>query len=278
MWNFTGQAVLIPQLDGIEELFLNDKSSLSPQGEVTEMRADDIIIESDVEKLAVDRYLISLLHDALNKVPFTLSQLKDMSEKELNSFLTAEGFKDLPEPEYDIDVPSEEHVLKDIVPPTKSNVHILLLSLEDYSTIFGTMSILDNLAKTFSLPNEKNVGEFVPFDSSTGLFDVSYARSHFELILSQKTYENNTKETVVQMRSREKAVDSTLDLAEDDSEEDDDESPPPSNVNEYTTLENKRRRFENEDRFFWDAYMSSVKKPEIREKALTRDHLNRALW
>ena len=288
-------------MDGIEELFSNDKSSLSPQGEVTEMKADDIFIENDEEKLevfdaAVDRYLISLLHDALNKVPFTLSQLKDMSEKELNSFLTAEGFKDLPEPEYDIDVPSEEHVLKDIVPPTKSNVHILPLSLEDNSTIFGTMSILDNLAKTFSLPNEKNVGEFVPFDSSTGLFDVSYARSHFELILSQKTYENNTKETVVQMRSREKAVDSTLDLAEDDSEEDDDESPRPSNVNESTTLENERRRFENEDKFFWDAYdyvvqqhisaiqsnseetyMSSVKKPEIREKALTRDHLNRAL-
>jgi hypothetical protein len=59
----------------------------------------------------------------------------------------------LPEPKYDIDVPSEEHVLKDLIPPTEGNVNILLLSLEDNSTIFGTMSILDNLAKTFFLEN-----------------------------------------------------------------------------------------------------------------------------
>ena len=65
MWNFTGQAVLIPQLDGIEELFSDNSGSLAPQGIVTDMKADDIFTENDDEKLkifeaSVDRYLLSL--------------------------------------------------------------------------------------------------------------------------------------------------------------------------------------------------------------------------
>ena len=61
-------------------------------------------------------------------------------------------------------------------------------------------------------------------------------------------------------------------------------------------MENEKRRFENEDKLFWDAYdyatrqhntaiksnseeayMSSVKKTENKDKALTRDHLNRTM-
>ena len=50
------------------------KSSLVLQGEVTEMKADEEKLE--VFEAAVDKNLISLLHDSLNKVPITLSQLK----------------------------------------------------------------------------------------------------------------------------------------------------------------------------------------------------------
>ena len=146
MWNLTAQAMLIPELDGVRDLLLDEQSCLAPQGVVIEMQADELFVESHSDKsqifeTSIDRYLIGLLDDALNKVPFTLSHLKSMSEKELNKCLTAKGFKNLPKPEYDISIPSVEDTLKDAVLPVRSNVHILPLSLQDNSTILGIMSI-----------------------------------------------------------------------------------------------------------------------------------------
>ena len=101
MWNFTVEAMLIPQLDGIRELLLDKQFSLSPQGDVTKMDPDDMCTENHKEKLDVfeafvDRYLLGLLDDCLNNVPFTTSQLKNMSEQEVNKTLTnEEAFKNL---------------------------------------------------------------------------------------------------------------------------------------------------------------------------------------
>ena len=305
MWNFTAQAMLIPELDGVRDLFLDEQSCLAPQGVVTEMQADELFVESHPEKsqifeTSIDRYLIGLLDDALNKVPFTLSHLKSMSEEELNKCLTAEGFKNLPEPEYDINIPSVEDTLKNAVPPVKSNVHILPLSLQDNSTILGTMSILDDLSNTFNLPSQRNNEEYVPFDSTTGVFDVICARTHFELLLSKKAYDANSKESVEQMRSREKAVEGSLEFEEVEEESDDEDvglhAPGSTNTNESTTLEKERRRFESEDKLFWEAYdylvqehitairsdseeayMLSIQSAENKAKAWRRDHLNRTM-
>ena len=303
MWNFTGQAVLLPEVDGLDEVFADRKSCLLPQGDATKITADDIFIEKDSEKTKtfdnfVDKYLAELLSDALNKCPFSVQQLQCMSEKEVNSSLSTDGFKNAPSLTYNIDVPSDEDILEHIVPPIKSKVHILPLSLEDNSTILGTMSILDNLSKTFNLPNNKEGEEYVPFDSATGLFDITCARAHFELLLSRKNYDRNAKETMTQMRTRDKAIDvsSGMDAEEEDEEDEDHETPIGLNSMEAITIENEKRRFENEDRSFWDAYnyvvqqqinavssnseelyLSSVKSVGVKEKAFVKDHLKRTL-
>ena len=85
-------------------------------------------------------------------------------------------------PKYNIEISKDENLLK----PTanlKSDVYILPLSLEDNSTIFGTISILNSLRTQFSLPSDTKNTEHIPFDCVNGNFDISYARSHFELIL-----------------------------------------------------------------------------------------------
>ena len=96
------------------------------------------------------------------------------------------------------------------------------------STILGTMSILDGLSKTFNLPNEGKGGEYVPYDSTAGMFDVSCARAHYELLLSQKVYEKKSRETVAEMKANEKAVDGGLEVVQEESEDEDTELLKPS--------------------------------------------------
>ena len=163
------------------------------------------------------------------------------------------------------------------------------------------MSILDDLSKTFNLPSQRNNEEYVPFDSTTGVFDVMRARTHFELLLSKKAYDANSKESVEQMRSREKDVEGSLEFEEEEEEESGDEdaglhAPGSTHTNESTTLGKERRRFESEDKLFWEAYdylvqehitairsnseeayMLSVQSAETKVKALRRDHLNRTM-
>lgn len=96
----------------------------------------------------------------------------------------------------------------------------------------------------------------MPFDSTTGVFDVMCARTHFELLLSKKAYDANSKESVEQMRSREKDVEGSLEFEEEEEEESDDEdvglhAPGSTHTNESTTLDKERRRFESEDKLFW---------------------------
>ena len=76
-------------------------------------------------------------------------------------------------------------------PAAKSNVHVLPLSLEDQSIIVRTMSILDQLAADFSLPNDKKGPEYLPFHSVSGTFHVHSARSHFELLIGQHNHQSN---------------------------------------------------------------------------------------
>lgn len=61
MWNFTAQAVLIPNTDGMEDVLKERKACISPQSATTELKADDIFLESDEDKYklftsAVGRY------------------------------------------------------------------------------------------------------------------------------------------------------------------------------------------------------------------------------
>jgi hypothetical protein len=98
MWNFTGQAMLIPNVDDMEEILKNKECCLFPQGSATEMKAEDIFLEGDQEKTSLfskfaDEYLLEVLDVCLNKVSLSARQLKEMTEVQINSHLKTADFE-----------------------------------------------------------------------------------------------------------------------------------------------------------------------------------------
>ena len=299
MWNFTGQAVLIPNVEGLENILQDKDASVKPQRNVLLLNPSDIFIQSDQAKTdvlesAVDAFLLEVLDDALNKLPPSRKKLKDMTESELNSFISNADWNT--QGRYKIKVPKDTDLVTCRSPVTKSNVHVLPLSLEDNSTIVGTMSILDQLAIDFSLPNEKKGPEYLPFDSVSGTFDVHSARSHFELLISQHNHQSNMGEFERQLRSREREIDGATDEELETEEECPGETEQDSTESSATTLEGERRRFETEDKPFWEvfncissklsdtiasnseeSYLAFVNSPEHKLKVNVKDHLKRSL-
>ena len=303
MWNFTAQALLIPNVDGMDDIFKDEKACLSPQSETVNIKAEDIFLESDENRnelftSAVDRYLLDIINCAI-KIQCSAKQLKEMSEQQLNNKLKPGEFETNSASKYNITVPKVEDILTS-TDSVKSNVHIL--PLEDNSTILGTMSILDKLTDQFKLPNEKKDAQYVPFDSVDGNFDVATARSHFELLLSQRVHATNTQETVSQIRAREKAFDDVTERVVDGNpesrvgDEEDDQDGLAAHRTESTTLATEKQRFEVEDKAFWDVYATLSQKQlnanatnseesyiqtinnEInRTSALAKDRLQRSL-
>ena len=73
MWNFTAQALLIPNVDGMDDIFKDEKACFSPQSETVNIKAEDIFLESDENRnelftSAVDRYLLDIINRAI-KIP-----------------------------------------------------------------------------------------------------------------------------------------------------------------------------------------------------------------
>jgi hypothetical protein len=267
MWNFTGQALLVPNTEGLDEILKCENSCVHPQKSPLQMKAEDIFIENDDEKAEtfrniVDAYLLEILNNALNKIPSSENKLKDMTESELKSIL-GKATSTLSS-KYNIIVPNISELLTCKI-STKGNVHVLPLSLEDNSTIVGTMGILDKLAEDFSLPN-RNDREYLPFDTLSKTFDLKSARSHFELLVSKRNNLGHIEDMEKLLNSKEMDleghVDEDVDANEDLEDRDD------SSVSSVTsiTLESERRRFDNEDKSFWDTFNSfSMQLSEIHE-------------
>ena len=94
MRNFTVRGLLKPIIDGDEELFKDESTSIQSQDSVTGWSSDNIKLESDSElNLLWDkflkRYILCLLHDGLNRLPATLpgKSVYDMNEIECNQWL-----------------------------------------------------------------------------------------------------------------------------------------------------------------------------------------------
>jgi len=288
MWNFTGQAIIIPRVEGLEDILQDRNASLRPQKSVLQLDPNEIFIQNDQGKAdmfgqVVDAFLLESLDCALNKIPPSRKKFKEMTESELNSFMASADLNT--QAKYKIKVPKESELVTVRGPAETSNVHILPLSLEDNSTIIGTMSILDKLASDFSLPNEKKGAEYLPFDSVSGTFDFHSARSHYELLINQHNHQSNMGELERQLRSRERALDGVTDkeLEENSREEDGHQS-------------SERRHFESEDNTFWEvfnsmsaplsdiisssseeSYLNFVSNLDHREKVTVKDHLRRSL-
>lgn len=117
------------------------------------------------------------------------------------------------------------------------------------------MSIFDQLASDFSLPNEKKGPEYLPFDSVSETFDFQSARSHFELLISQHNHESCMGDLERQLHSREREFDGDVDSDVEDSQGESCQEPTEISPSS-TTLESMRRRFEADDKPFWDVFNS----------------------
>ena len=96
MWNFTGQALIVPNIKGIEEYFINKETSLKSQMDVLETTSEVLNYRQDKEKKEMfenfkDIYLLELMDTTFNEIPQTNTKIKDMIEEDINKVLPKIG-------------------------------------------------------------------------------------------------------------------------------------------------------------------------------------------
>ena len=74
VWNFTGQALIIPNIDGIQHLFREKKTALESQQDPLSLEPEEVLYTSYKDKVELwekyrDMYLLSIMDAAYNKVP-----------------------------------------------------------------------------------------------------------------------------------------------------------------------------------------------------------------
>ena len=264
MWNFTGRATLLPYLNEHLTAQLNepDKTTKSQRNPLT-VTFDDLLLESEPEKAliwrkTVDQYLLSLLDDCLNRIkPSMTKSFKEITEKDCVQWLSKATLSDEKQKRFVLKVPPR--VVTDRNKGRKSNVHVLPLSLEDNSTIAGSMNILQQFANEFNLPDYENIPEQIPFDNLQKKFDIKKARAHFELLVSQHNHQDHMGDLEERLRSLERKLDTVVteeeineaDLLQGMSEEE-----IPVISCDKTTLEAEHRLFRLQDKPFWDMFNS----------------------
>ena len=207
----------------------------------------------------VDKYLLEVLDSALNKLPpIPRDQpLCTMTDQEVQKWLKSSDFeKSSKQMNYKVSVPQK--IAKDRIGARESLVDQLPLSLEDNSTIAGTLNILSDFATLFDLPNSHFLKEYCPFDTTKMKFDIKLARAHFELKLTMHNHQNYMANLNEQLRPTEKifgdnndplvdSIDSDMDTALDDIS---------SLEKQPTNLENEQRKFRLQDKPFWEIFNS----------------------
>ncbi|KAK3727617.1 hypothetical protein QZH41_006001 [Actinostola sp. cb2023] len=99
MWNFTGRGAIVPNLDGIEHLLQCESTAVHSQIDFSELTVDDISLDSmaDHNQLwsnFLDAYYIKLLKLSLNHIPPASKQFKEMTEAEINIWLSSINFEE----------------------------------------------------------------------------------------------------------------------------------------------------------------------------------------
>ena len=62
MWNFTGRGALVPNLEGIEDLFQTEETCSQPQRPVKELIAEDVLLGEILGKGEGKLYLCRMAH------------------------------------------------------------------------------------------------------------------------------------------------------------------------------------------------------------------------
>ena len=180
MWNFTVRGLLVPYLEGLDNLFSSSETAVESQHDVKDFTFNDIALESNKDHYElwnnhVDSYLSKLLQDGLSLS--TKKPLKEMSEKECNHCLSTHSYSN----SKDLEICADLSYIDSSQSHKKTNTIILPLSLENNSTLAGTCGILDQFAKEFSIPTSCQ-SENLPFDNNCKTFCLKQAREHAEFI------------------------------------------------------------------------------------------------
>ena len=106
------------------------------------------------------------------------------------------------------------------------------------------------MSTQLNLPSDTKNTDHILFDCVNGNFDISSAKSPFELILSQRNHAETMKNREMLMRSIDKSVEQETEVDPGSASEFDEED----TGFESVALENERRRFEKEENNFWDSF------------------------
>ena len=98
VWNFTRQALIIPNIDCIQHLFRKKKIALESQQDPLSLELEGVLYISHKDKLDLWQkyramYLLSIMDAAYNKVPkLGKDRMKDMSETGFDTWLKNANF------------------------------------------------------------------------------------------------------------------------------------------------------------------------------------------
>lgn len=255
MWNFTGQAILFPDIEYVKDLLDEPDKCLKSQHDILNISGTDILIESDLAKVDIwekhmSNYLTEVLDDDHNKAKLLPHEnpIKSKNEQQLLEWLKKSNFTETAKTKcYDIQKVSSVCVNR---LSKQSAIDCLPLSLADNSTIAGTLSILQQLPNDFSLPANRKGSEHLPLDLEKKLFDVKSARRHYGLLITENSHQTYMNEMENQMRSLEKDTE----VGQHSLQQDPNQIPSELNVlsgangtPRSTTLENEQRQFREND-------------------------------
>ena len=85
MWNFTGRGVLIPNTNGLSDLFDDEETAAKSQKDLNDITFDDISLQfshehSELRNEWKEHYFLDCLFDGLNVFPKTMN-MHDLDEK-----------------------------------------------------------------------------------------------------------------------------------------------------------------------------------------------------
>ena len=180
MWNHTGQAIMLPNIDDELELLLQ-ATEFEPQQSPLNFDPECLFAEeNDLWKTEQDDYLCEILDFALNILKPQLNIRDPMPSKNFKKALQDLDTKKSTR-KYAIIAPHKS--LKAKPKPTKK--FILPLSLENNGTTTGTTAILDDVKQNvLGIPSKMT--KILPYDQLNSRFDLNKARNHYELTLTQE--------------------------------------------------------------------------------------------
>lgn len=167
----------------------------------------NVFVKSNPDQLklweeAKDNFLCKLLDVGLNNVPKVDKEFSSMNEQEFNTWLKkviANGIGILSEYKF-------KSAAKKSEPTEATKTLILLLSLEDNSTVSGTASVLEDFGRQFKVPCV-HAKVAMQYNESLEMFGIEAVRKHYEFLYLLQEHKKEMEQLQMQLRNIEKELD-----------------------------------------------------------------------